>query len=215
MCTEGTFRLAVLLSGSGTNLQAIIDTFKGFSLPVEIAFVASNKRTAGGLERARKHNIPAFHISKKLLGSQQKAEEEIFRLLKEYNVDLLCLAGYLKKLTSWIVNKFQGKIINIHPGILPFMGGKGLYGQHVHQKVIDLGMKVTGVTIHFVDDEYDHGPIIAQQCVPVKDNDTAATLAERVLKVEHSLYPQIIGYFAKKCVQMKAGKVYINDEKRG
>ncbi|MFC1848775.1 phosphoribosylglycinamide formyltransferase [candidate division CSSED10-310 bacterium] len=211
MSEEYPYRIAVLLSGGGTNLQAIIDSIELGKLPVSLAFVASNKAKAYGLERARKHAIPAYHISAKTHGSQHGAEQEIYRLIQEHQVHLLCLAGYLKKLSPFLITKMRHRIINIHPGILPFLGGKGLYGHHVHQRVIELGMKISGVTIHLVDEEYDHGPIIAQEGVAVADNDDADSLAERVLKVEHKLYPQVINYFAQGKIRLEARRIYIDD----
>ncbi|MBN2381932.1 phosphoribosylglycinamide formyltransferase [bacterium] len=203
--------MGVLISGSGTNLQAIIDQCALGNVPASLAFVASNKASAFGLERARQSGIPAFHISTKTHGSQQAVETEIFRLVRLYHVQLLCLAGYLKKVSSWLIERMPHQIINIHPGILPFMGGDGLYGHHVHERVLELGLKISGVTIHFVDEQYDHGAIIAQECVPVLPEDTADTLAQRVLALEHQLYPRVISLFARNKIRLEGRKVFIDD----
>lgn len=211
MSEKDRFRIGVLISGGGTNLQSIIDAAEAGSLPVSIAFVVSNKVDAGGLERAKRHGIPAHHISIRTHGSQRGVEEGIWSLIRDHDVDLLCLAGYLKRLSPWIIEKMPLKIINIHPGLLPFLGGQGMYGHHVHEAVIAMNMKITGVTIHFVDDKYDNGPIIAQECVPVLPDDDASTLAARVLKTEHSLYPRVIGWFARRSVRVEGRKVFIDD----
>lgn len=211
MSEPGVINLAVLLSGSGTNFQSIIDSIEQGMIPARIAFAASNKKDAYGLERARKHHIPAFHISKKTEGSFEMVDRKLYSLISEYDVDLLCLAGYLKKVSPWLVERLPNRIMNIHPGLLPFLGGKGMYGHHVHERVIELGMKVSGVTIHFVDEHYDNGPIIAQKCVPVEDGDDADSLAKRVLKTEHELYPRVIRWFAEGRLECRSGKVRIND----
>jgi phosphoribosylglycinamide formyltransferase 1 len=147
----GRFRIAVMISGSGSNLQSIIDAAAAGRIPVEIAFVAGNKAEAFGLERARRQGIPAYHVSVKTHGSQEGVEDEIERLIRKHEVNLLCLAGYLKKLTGRLLGRIPGRVINIHPGLLPFLGGPGMYGHHVHERVLELGMKVSGVSIHFVD----------------------------------------------------------------
>lgn len=212
MSSNQPYAIAVLISGGGTNLQSIIDHCQSGSIPATIGFVASNKATAYGLERARLNGIPAFHISARTHQSQQGAEAELYRLIRQYHVQLLCLAGYLKKISGWLISRMPGRIINIHPGILPFLGGEGLYGHHVHQKVLDLNMKISGVTVHFVDEHYDHGPIIAQECVPVLPEDDCETLARRVLQVEHELYPRVIGWFAQNKIRVVNRRVLIDDQ---
>lgn len=200
-------RIAVLASGGGTNLQSIIDACNAETINAEVAIVICNKKNAFALKRAENNGIPAFYVSKKTEKSMKAVDEKLIFLFKKYEIELICLAGYLKKISAKIIEEFPEKIINIHPGLLPFLGGKGLYGLRVHEKVIEYGMKVSGVTIHFVDDKYDHGPIIAQKCVPVLYNDNPETLAKRVLTVEHSLYPMVIDGFAQKKIRCNGRKV--------
>lgn len=180
-------RIAVLASGGGTNLQAIIDYYAALSNPAgRIELVASNKQTAGALDRARAAGIPADSFDSNDDGSS------LIALLARWTIDLIVLAGYLKYIPAAVIRKYQGRIINIHPGLLPEFGGPGMYGAHVHAAVLASGATTTGITVHFVDDEYDHGPVIAQWRLRVKINDTAESLAERVLSAEHIVYPRVV-----------------------
>ncbi|MCD6417845.1 phosphoribosylglycinamide formyltransferase [bacterium] len=190
-------RIAVFVSGGGTNLQSIIDAAESGKLSAEVSLVLSSKSDAYALERARRHNIPAVYLSSKEFQSRDYFLHAMFDVLDEHKIDFIALAGYMKKVPPEIVKKYKNRITNIHPALLPAFGGKGMYGMRVHQAVIEYGCKVTGVTIHIVDEEYDHGPIVAQKCVPVSDQDTPETLAERVLAIEHLLYPQVLEWFAQ------------------
>lgn len=191
-------RIGVLVSGSGSNLQAIIDASKKEILDdAEVAVVISNKKESFALKRAEKENIPALFIDPKLFGSRTEYYEKIIREFNSRNVDLICLAGFLLKLESNIIEYFKNKILNIHPALLPKFGGKGMYGHFVHEAVLKSGEKESGCTVHLVDDEFDHGRILMQRKVPVMPNDTPKTLAERVLKEEHILYPQTIARFIR------------------
>ncbi len=183
-----TVRIAVLASGSGTNLQAIIDYNEklGSLASGEVVLVGSNRESAGAIERARAAGIPAAVFDASDDGSALVA------LLKRHSVDLVVLAGYLKHLPPMAINAYNARMINIHPGLLPEFGGAGMYGQRVHTAVIASGTKYTGVSVHFVDDEFDHGPLIAQWRVPVEPGDTPESLAARVLQVEHKVYPPIV-----------------------
>ncbi len=189
-------RIAVFASGSGTNLQSIIDSVEGGNIDAEIGMVLSNKKDSYALERARKHNIPDVYISSKDFDNRKDFIERMLGILDEHGIDFIALAGYMKKIPPELIAKFRNRITNIHPALLPSFGGKGMYGMRVHQAVIEYGCKVTGVTVHIVDEKYDHGQVIAQQCVPVENDDTPETLAKRVLTVEHSLYPEVLGWFA-------------------
>lgn len=177
--------IGVLVSGRGTNLQSIIDAHLNGEINSRVVVVISNKKDAFALERAKNHNIPAIFISPKNK-DPETYDAEILGILKQYNVDFVVLAGYLKILTKKFIDEFPDRIINIHPALLPCFGGKGFYGEHVHEAVLNAGCKISGCTVHFVRPEIDHGPIIVQKCVNVMDNDTPETLAERILPFEHA-----------------------------
>jgi phosphoribosylglycinamide formyltransferase 1 len=181
-------RLAVLASGSGTNLQAIIDHFSalGGDAPGTIELVVSDRGKAGALERARTAGIPAVHLP------YAESESSLAGLLARHRIDLIALAGYLRLIPPNVTSAFRGRIVNIHPALLPDFGGHGMYGRHVHKAVIAAGVRESGVTVHHVDEVYDHGGVIAQERVPVLAGDTADTLAARVLEAEHRLYPRVI-----------------------
>jgi phosphoribosylglycinamide formyltransferase-1 len=198
-------KLGVLISGQGTNLQAIIDAVNAGKLNSDIKVVISNRKDAYGLERAKTNKIPAFYIP-----SKNKSDEEyddlVLKILEEHNVDLVVLAGYLKILTSKFIRRYENKIINIHPALLPAFGGKGYYGEHVHEAVLNAGCKVSGCTVHFVSEDIDGGPIIAQTAVKVLDTDTPKSLAERILPYEHETLIEAIKNITE--------KKYIIDGKR-
>ncbi|MEM4877913.1 MAG: phosphoribosylglycinamide formyltransferase [Thermoplasmata archaeon] len=176
--------LGVLVSGRGTNLQAIIDASKENKIKSKVVIVISNKKDAYALLRAEKEGIPKLFISPKNK-SPEEYDMEVVKELKNHNVELVILAGYLKILTPKFIREYEDKIINVHPALLPSFGGKGFYGEHVHRAVIEAGCKISGCTVHFVREEIDKGPIIVQKCVNVLDNDTPETLAERILPYEH------------------------------
>jgi phosphoribosylglycinamide formyltransferase-1 len=201
--------LAVFASGGGTNLQAIIDNIEAGKLGACLKVVISNNSNAFALERARKHNIQAIHLSQKMFATQDEFDGKLLAIFQENQIDLVVLAGYMKILSPRVIRAYKNRIINIHPALLPHFGGKGMYGIHVHEAVIASGVKVTGVTVHMVDEIYDHGPIIMQKCVLVLDDDTPESLAERVLKVEHELYSQAIQLFAEDKIEVKGNKVHI------
>ncbi len=190
-------RIAVFASGNGTNLQAIIDASTKGDLPAEISLVVSNKADSYALKRANKHNIPAFYISSGDFDNRDNFVNSMKSKLEEERIDFIALAGYMRKIPPEIVTQFQHRITNIHPALLPSFGGKGMYCLRVHRTVLEYGCKVSGVTIHLVDNIFDHGPIIAQQCVQVLENDTPETLAERIMIQEHILYPKVLKWFAE------------------
>ena len=195
-------KIGVLISGGGTNLQAIIDGCENKSINGEVKVVISNKEEAYGLERARNHKITAIC---------EKDENKIIEILKENEVELVILAGYLKIVSPKLVNEYRNKIINIHPSLIPAFCGKGYYGEKVHQGVIDYGAKVTGATVHFVDEGADTGPIIIQKTVEAKQDDDAKKLAERVLEVEHEILTKSISMFCENKLTVNGRRVYIND----
>jgi len=182
-------RMAVLVSGGGTNLQSVIDAVEAGTLTSQIVCVISNKETAYGLERARKHQIPAHFINPK----EEGYDDKLFALLQGEKVDLIVLAGYLKILSPSLIQAYKKKIINIHPSLLPKFGGKGFYGIHVHEAVLAAGEKESGATVHFVDEGVDTGEIIIQRKVSVEAEDTAESLQSRILEqLEHKILVEAI-----------------------
>jgi len=181
-------RLAVLASGRGSNLQAIVDHFDNLAREriAKVVLVASNRADSPALIRAATASIDIADFDAADDGAQ------LLALLRQFRVDLVVLAGYLKRIPSKVIREYAGRIINIHPALLPAFGGAGMYGARVHEAVIASGAKETGVTVHLVDDDYDRGPIVAQWRVPVEKSDTAESLAARVLNVEHIVYPRTI-----------------------
>ena len=192
--------IGVLISGGGSNLQAIIDDCESKKINGNIKVVISNREDAFGLERAKKHNIRAVF---------EKDEDEVIKILKEENIDLVVLAGYLKIISPKFVSEFENKIMNIHPALIPSFCGDGFYGEKVHQAVIDYGAKVSGATVHFVNEKADAGPIIMQDTVKVMDDDDAKTLAKRVLEVEHTILPRCVKLFCEGKISVEGRKVRI------
>jgi phosphoribosylglycinamide formyltransferase-1 len=197
-------RLGFLASHGGSNMQAIIDACKEGRLNAEPVVVVSNNSDSGAMERARREGIPAFHLSSGTHPDPSDLDTAITHTLEEHNVDLVILAGYMKLLGPQTLARYRGRILNIHPALLPKFGGKGLYGIKVHEAVLAAGEKVTGVTIHMVDERYDAGPIIAQREVPVMPGDDAETLAARVLETEHKLYAETIERIAQGEIDLDA-----------
>ena len=184
--------LAVFASGGGSNLQSIINEIKAGKLAARIVFVLSNNSGAGALERARSHTIPAVHFSAVKFPDPREYEQRMLALLQEHRADCIVLAGYMKLIPASVVRVFRGRILNIHPALLPKFGGQGMFGMNVHRAVINAKEKESGATVFFVTEEYDSGPIVLQERVPVLADDTAETLQKRVLAVEHRLYPEAI-----------------------
>ena len=181
-------RLAVLASGRGSNLQAIIEHFDNLARErvAKVVLVASNRVDSPALIRAATASIDIAHFNPNDDGS------ELLALLQKFRVDLVVLAGYLKRIPPRVISEYAGRIINIHPALLPDFGGEGMYGARVHEAVIASGAEETGVTVHLVDDDYDRGTIIAQWRIPVDKSDSAESLAARVLNVEHVVYPRVV-----------------------
>ena len=194
--------IGVLISGGGSNLQAIIDDCEKGEINGNIKVVISNKEDAFGLERAKKHNIRAVC---------EKDEDKVIKILKEENIDLVVLAGYLKIISPKFVSEFENKIMNIHPSLIPSFCGDGFYGERVHQAVIDYGAKVSGATVHFVNEEADAGPIIMQDPVKVMIDDDAKTLAKRVLEVEHTILPKCVKLFCAGKISVEGRKVRVSE----
>ena len=193
--------IAVLISGRGSNLQALIDATKTPGFPARIVGVISNKPEAQGLERARAVGIPALVVHHRDYPSREDFERALDAKLSEMGAQMVCLAGFMRLLTPWFVTRWRDRLVNIHPSLLP-----AFPGLDTHQKAIDYGVKFAGCTVHFTRAEMDHGPIILQAAVPVLQDDTADTLAARVLEAEHKIYPEAVRLIAE-------GRVNVIDEK--
>jgi phosphoribosylglycinamide formyltransferase-1 len=203
-------RIAVFASGSGTNLQALIDGIDSKEIKngkIEIVF--SNKADVFALERAKKHNIQTFHLNHKDFSAREDFDKILAEKMNSMNIDLVCLAGYMRILTKVFLDIFKGKIMNIHPALLPAFGGEGMHGLHVHEAVIVHGAKMSGCTVHFVDYGTDTGPIIVQECVDVDSNDTAETLQAKILPFEYSAYKQAVDLFCRDKLVIEGRKVRI------
>ncbi len=190
-------RLAVFASGSGTNFQAILNAIEAGMLSAQVVLCVSDRATAGALERARSRNIPIAILPPNEFPTETAFGEALLAVLKQHAVDFVALAGYLKKIPDNVVAAYRNRILNVHPSLLPAFGGPGMYGRRVHEAVLNYGVRWTGATVHLVDEMYDHGPIVLQEPVPVYPDDTPETLAARVLKVEHRLYPEALQLFAE------------------
>ena len=188
-------RIAVLCSGGGSNLQAIIDQVEAGNIDGEIVLVLANASKAYALERAKKHGIPCEFVSKKQAGSSEAFNDILLEKLQQAKADLVVLAGYLPIVGAQIVKAYPHKIINIHPALIPSFCGVGMYGHYVHEAVLAYGAKISGATTHFVDEEVDHGGVIMQKSVPVMEGDTPEMLAARVLTVEHEILPETVRLF--------------------
>ncbi len=188
--------IAVFASHGGSDMQAIIDGCKSNRIGAQAAVVISNNGDSMALQRAKNEGIPAYHLSAKTCGNEDALAEKLLAVLSEYHVDMIFLAGYMRMLHVSVLNAYDNRIFNIHPALLPKYGGRGMYGMNVHRAVIEAGERETGVTIHRVSAEYDSGAIVAQTTVPVQPDDTAETLASRVLEREHEFLVEVIAAIA-------------------
>lgn len=199
--------LGVLASGRGSNLQAIIDAIAANEIRAEIGIVISDKPSAKALERAKEFGIQAVCIDRKKFGDKAQFEMALADELNKYNVELVVLAGFMRILGADFISSFSGRIMNIHPALLP-----SFQGLHAQQQAVDYGVRFSGCTVHFVDEGTDTGPIILQEVVPVLQNDTADELADRILAVEHRLYPQAIALYCQGRLHLDGRKVIILGE---
>lgn len=202
-------RLAVLVSGGGTNLQALLNRIEDGKLSnVEIKVVISNKDNSYALERAKNHGIDGISVSKKDFETKEKFDRALLQTIQEYDVDFIVLAGCLLIIPEIIVQHYRNRIINIHPSLIPAFCGDGYYGLKVHEAVLERGVKVTGATVHFVDEGTDTGPIILQKPVLVKDHDTAQTLQQRVMEeAEWEILPEAVRLIAEDLITVKDNRV--------
>jgi formyltetrahydrofolate-dependent phosphoribosylglycinamide formyltransferase len=202
-----TINLAVLISGSGKTLQNLIDKIDDNTLNAKIQVVISSSPDTYGIKRAEQNNIPVTIAKYSDYDSSEVFSNAIIKEIEKYPIDLIILAGFMHLLR--IPDKYSEKVMNIHPGLIPSFCGKGYYGHHVHKAVIESGIKVSGCTVHFVDNEYDHGPIIIQRTVPAYEDDTPDTLAQRVFKEECIAYPEAIHLFAEGRLKIEGRRVKI------
>ena len=209
--TDAPMRLAVFASGGGTNFQAILDAVENGTLPLTVALCLSNTPKAGALARAERHDVPTAVLDPRDFETETPYAEALMQVLGEHEVNFIALAGYLRKIPAAVVSAFRGRMVNIHPALLPAFGGKGLYGRRVHEAVLAYGVRWTGATVHLVDEEYDTGPIVLQEPAPVMPGDTPDSLAARVLRVEHRLYPQALRLFAEGRVRIEGRIVRIEE----
>jgi len=201
--------VAVLLSGSGSTLENLIHHIQAGCLSINISLVISSRQDVYGLQCAKKHNIKTSVVPRDRYGPEdhQGFSQSINKMLYDHHIDLVVLAGFMHLFLP--EGKYKNRAMNIHPSLIPAFCGKGFYGHHVHEAVINSGVKVTGVTIHFIDDQYDHGPIILQEAIHVDENDTSESLKDRVQKLERELYPIAIRLFSEGCLEVIENKVHV------
>ena len=204
--------VAVFISGGGKNLQAIIDAIKENKINGKIKLVFSNRKNAYGLIRAQNESIDTFYLNRKKFFSDEEYDERILEELERKNIDLIILAGYLNILSSKLVSNYSNRIINIHPSLIPSFCGDGFYGENVHKAVIKSGVKFTGATTHFVDENVDTGAIILQDVVPIFINDDFETVAKRVLEIEHKILVKTVKAFCDNKIVFKDNRAFIVEE---
>lgn len=200
-------KIAVLASGRGTNLQSIIDSVEQGKIETEIALVISDAENAYALERAKKHNIKTLFIDPKKFKKREEFDREVVKNLREGGVELVCLAGFMRLVSPYFVKEYKNRILNIHPALLPsFPGTQG------QRDALNYGVKISGCTVHFVDEECDRGPIIIQSAVPVEEGDNEDSLAARILEQEHKIYPRAIQLFAQGGLEVEGRRVRVKKE---
>ena len=203
--------IAVFASGRGSNFHALADALARKKVNARIVVLISNNSDAGAIALARSLQIPALHLSQKQFPSQDAFTNEVLASLDSHGADFIVLAGYMKKLDPRIIRRFRNRIINVHPALLPDFGGQGMYGHHVHEAVIAQHAKRSGATVHVVDEEFDHGPIVIQESIPVEENDSSESLAGKVLAIEHRILPRALELFAGNKIRIDNGIVSIHD----
>jgi formyltetrahydrofolate-dependent phosphoribosylglycinamide formyltransferase len=203
-------RVAVLLSGEGTSLENLFEHIEA-GLPARVELVIASKPGAGGLARAARRGVPAVAVSRREHPDVAAFNDALHRALARFEIDLVALLGFLSPFESR--ERFAGRVINVHPALIPAFSGRGFYGHRVHEAVLESGVKVTGATVHFADGEYDHGPIILQEAVPVRDDDTPDSLAARVQAVERRLVPEAIRLIAEGRLTVDGRRVRIKSDR--
>ena len=207
--SSAPLRIAVLLSGEGTSLENLFERIEAGQVPGGVALVIASKESAGGLERARRRGVPAVAVPRRLHPDVSEFNDRIHEQLEKHGIDFVALLGFLSPFE--LRGRFEGRAINTHPALIPAFAGKGFYGRRVHEAVLEAGVKVSGATVHFVDAQYDHGPIILQEAVPVQDDDTPASLARRVQEVERRLVPRAIRLFAQGRLAVRGRRVLVRE----
>ncbi|AKL93886.1 phosphoribosylglycinamide formyltransferase PurN [Clostridium aceticum] len=202
-------KIAVLISGGGTNLQSLIDAVEEGSIKGSIALVISDRKGAFGLTRAENHGIQAMLLDKKTYGGIEERDAALLQILQEQKIDLIVLAGYLAIVPQRIIAKYENRMINIHPSLIPSFCGSGYYGEKVHQEALNRGVKVTGATVHFVNEETDGGPIILQETVTIDFDDDLKDIQTKVLEIEHKILPQAVRLFAEGRLKVIGNRVKI------
>lgn len=197
-------RIAVFASGGGSNFQAITDACSDGTIPGRVTLCVTSRPDAGVMDRAGRAGIPIHILT-------DDDPDTLIALLDDHGIGLVTLAGYMRKIPGAVVNAYRHRMMNIHPALLPAFGGKGLYGMRVHRAVIEYGVRFSGATVHFVDEEYDTGPIILQDIVRVEPGDTPESLAARVLETEHRIYPRAVRLFAEGRLRVDGRRVFIED----
>ena len=204
--------IAIFASGGGSNAEAILQSIEAGQLNARVSLIVSDRDQAGVLDRARNHNIAGQTLSPPSFPSIEAYLTTLYNVLDQYNINFIALAGYLKKIPPALVDRFYGRMTNIHPSLLPAFGGPGMYGRHIHRAVKEQGVRWTGATVHFVDHTYDTGPIILQKVVPVHHNDTPEAIAARVLRIEHFLYPEALRLISEGRVKLHERRVHIEPQ---
>ncbi|MDQ7031245.1 MAG: phosphoribosylglycinamide formyltransferase [Desulfonauticus sp.] len=200
--------LAVFISGSGSNLQSIINKIEDGSIHAEIKVVVSNNPEAYGLKRAEQHNLHSVVLEHTRFADRQAYERELLRIVRDFKTDYVILAGFMRILSPYFIHEFQNRILNIHPALLP-----SFPGLHAQAQAADYGVKVAGCTVHFVDEKMDHGPILIQAALPVLPSEDGESLGKRILKWEHKIYPQAISWLAQNRVNLEGRKVIVKNAK--
>jgi formyltetrahydrofolate-dependent phosphoribosylglycinamide formyltransferase len=199
--------------GRGSNMAALIAACASGEIPGRVAVVIGTRADAPALARAKEAGVATVvHSPKKYVDNPEGYADVLLETLRRHEVQVICLAGYLRRLPSKVVARYAGRILNVHPSLLPLFGGQGMFGEHVHRAAIESGMKFSGCTIHFVDEDYDTGPIVTQRVVPILDDDTPHTLAARILPEEHSAYVQAVRWFAEGRLQREGNRVVLRPD---
>jgi formyltetrahydrofolate-dependent phosphoribosylglycinamide formyltransferase len=204
-------RVAVLLSGSGTTLENLFEKRESGKLDIDVVVVVSSRADAFGVERARRRGVPAVTVARRSYATTEAFSAAIFEAIAPYKPELVCLAGFMCRLR--VPAEYENRLLNVHPALLPAFGGKGYYGHHVHEAVLRSGCKTSGCTVHFVDNEYDHGPVVAQKAVPVLPDDGVEELTARVQEAEREVYPEAIQLFAERRLKVEGHNVTISPER--
>jgi phosphoribosylglycinamide formyltransferase-1 len=202
-------KLGFFASGSGSNFEAVAKRCQSGELGADAAVLICNVPEAGVFERAKGLGVAAYLVRRDDFAEGPAFAARLLEILREHGVELVLMAGYLRKLPGALLRAYPNRVLNIHPALLPSFGGKGLYGRRVHEAVLEAGCRVTGVTVHLADDKYDHGPIVLQRAVEVQEGDTPESLAARVLEVEHQIYGDAVKLFVQNRVRVEHGRVHI------